>query len=57
MHTQMSSHADHILSLYLCGYRKGLSAQQARLSLLEKKENIMDKKGCWGAALPYKSSW
>ena len=23
MHTQMSSHADHILSLYLCGYRKG----------------------------------
>ena len=31
----MSSHADHILSLYLCGYRKGLSTQQARLSLLE----------------------
>ena len=39
----MSSHADHILSLYLCGYRKGLSTQQARLSLLEKKENIMNK--------------
>ena len=53
----MSSHADHILSLYLCGYRKGLSTQQARLSLLEKKENIMDKKGCGGAALPFKSIW
>ena len=38
----MSSHADNILSLYLRGYRKGLSAQQARLSLLQKQENIMD---------------
>ena len=55
MHTQMSSHADHILSLYLCGYRKGLSTQQARLSLLEK--NIMDKKGCGGAAPPFKNIW
>ena len=36
MHTQVSSHADDILSVYLCGYGKGLSTQQARLSLLKK---------------------
>ena len=39
------------LSPYLCGYRKGYSAQHALLTLIEKWKSILDKKGFGGAIL------
>ena len=47
----MSLHVDNFLSPYLCGYRKGISTQQALLSLIGKWKNILDKKGYGGAVL------
>ena len=51
MHNQISLYLDHLLSPYLSGYRKVFSTQQALLSLIEKWENILDKKGYGGAVL------
>ena len=51
MHKQMSLYVDNFLSPYLCGYRKGFSTQQALPSLIEKWQNIWDKKGYGGAVL------
>ena len=45
MHKQINLLADNVLTPHLCGYRKGLSTQQALLSLMEKWKNILDKKG------------
>ena len=47
----MSLYVDNFLSPYLCGYRKGFSTQQALPSLIEKWQNIWDKKGYGGAVL------
>ena len=47
----MSLHVEEYLSPYLCGYRKGFSAQQALLFLLETWKNVLDKKGYVGAVL------
>ena len=47
----MSLYVDNFLSPYLCGYRKGFSTQQALPSLIEKWQNIWDKKGYGGALL------
>ena len=44
MHKQINLLADNVLTPHLCGYRKGLSTQQALLSLMEKWKNILDKK-------------
>ena len=47
----MSLYVDNFLSLYLCGYKKEFSAQQALLSPTEKWKIILDKKGYGGAVL------
>ena len=51
MHKQISFYIDHFLSLYMCGYRKGLSTQHALLSLIEKWKKVLNNKGYGGAIL------
>ena len=51
LHKQMRLHVDRFLSLYLCGYRKGFSTQQALISLLENWKIVLDRKGYAGAIL------
>ena len=51
MHDQITTYMDAHLSKHLCGYRKGFNIQTALLSLIEKWESILDKKGCSGAVL------
>ena len=51
LHKQMSLYVANFLSPYFCAYRKGFSAQQALLSLIEKWKNILDKKRYGGAVL------
>ena len=51
MHKQMNLYVDNFLSPYQRGYRKGFSTQQACLSIIEKRKNILDKKG-YGGAVP-----
>ena len=51
MHDQISQYINSFLTPYLCGYRKGFSAQQALLSLIEKWKIVLDSKGCGGAVL------
>ena len=36
IHRQVSSYVDQFLSIFMCGYRKGFSTQQALLSLIER---------------------
>ena len=45
------SYVDQHLSPYLCGYRRGFSAQYALVSLIEKWKASLDKKGFAGAIL------
>jgi len=45
MQEQISSFITRHLSPYLCGYRKGFSAQHALISLLETWKVAVDKKG------------
>ena len=51
MQNQIISHIDKHLSPYLCGYRKGYSAQNALLSLIEKWKTSLDKGGYAGAIM------
>ena len=44
LHKQMSLPINRFLSPYLCGYRKGVSTQQALISLLEKWKLVLDRK-------------
>ena len=48
MHKQLMSYVDQHLSPYLCGYRKGFSAQHALVSLIEKWKASLDKKSFAG---------
>ena len=48
---QLMSYVDQHLSPYLCGYRKGFSAQHALVSLIEKWKASLDKKSFGGAVL------
>ena len=45
MQKQLMSYVDQHLLPYLCGYRRGFSAQYALVSLIEKWEASLDKKG------------
>ena len=51
MQKQVINHVNIVLSLYLCGSRKGLSTQNALLSLLEKWKKTIDNKGFAGGVL------
>ena len=48
---QLMSYVHKYLSPYLCGYRRGFSAQYALVSLIEKWKESLDKKGFAGAVL------
>ena len=48
MQSQISAYVENFLSPFLCGYRKGLSAQHALLSMLEKWRKSLDKGGYGG---------
>ena len=50
MQTQICSYVENYLSPFLCGYRKGYSAQHALLSMLEKWRGFVDKGG-YGAGV------
>ena len=51
MHDQISQYINSFLTPYLCGYRKGFSTQQARLSLIEKWKIVLNSKRFGGAVL------
>ena len=51
MQKQIVSYTDEYLSPFLCGYRKGYSAQYALLGLIEKWEKMIDNHGYSGAVL------
>ena len=51
MYDQISQYINSFLTPYLCGYRKGFSAQQALLSLIEKWKIVLNSKGYGGAVL------
>ena len=51
MQNQIISHIDQYLSPYICGYRKGHSAQHALISLIEKWKTSLDKGGYAGAIM------
>ena len=51
MQNQISSHIEKHLSPFLCGYRKGYSAQHALIALIEKWKMTLDKNGYAGAVL------
>ena len=45
LHTQIDDYMENFLSPFLCGYRKGYSAQYALIVMLEKWEMSLDKGG------------
>ena len=51
MQKQLISYIDQYLSLYLCGYRNGYSAQHALVLLFEKGKSSLDKHGFAGEIL------
>ena len=51
MQGQIYDYISGKLSPYLCGYRKGYSAQHALISLIEHWRTALDKKGYAGAVL------
>ena len=51
MQEQMSEYISDKLSPFLCGYRKGYSAQYALISLIEHWQTALDKRGYAGAVL------
>ena len=50
MQNQMYNFLNDILSPFICGYRKGFSAEQALLSIKEKWKKVLDEKG-YGRAI------
>ena len=51
MQSQISAYMENFLSRFLCGYRKGYSAQHALLSMLEKCRKSVDNGGFGGGVL------
>ena len=51
MQTQIIDYMENFLSPFLCGYRRGYSAQHALIALLEKWKITLDKRGYAGAVL------
>ena len=49
LHRQVSSYVDQFLSIFLGGYRKGFSTQQALLLLIERRKNTLDQNAYGGA--------
>ena len=51
LHDQIATYFEHIFSRYQCGFRKGYSAQQCLLAMIEKWKKIVDNGGVFGALL------
>ena len=51
MPKQISDYIGKFISLFLCGYRKGFSAQYALLTLIERLNFCLDKQGFASALL------
>ena len=51
LYTQMNKYFDHILSKYQFGFRKGNSAQQCLLTMIEKWRAFLDQNGTCAALL------
>ena len=51
LHQQIQSSVDKFLSVNLCGYRKGFSAQHALMSMIEQFRSSLDKKAVAGGIL------
>ena len=51
LHTQIADYMENFLSPFLCGYRKGYSAQYALIAMLEKWKMSLDKGGYGGGIL------
>ena len=49
--SQINNYIDPYLSIYLCGFRKGMSAQNGLLFMLEKWKKCLDEKGSAGILL------
>ena len=47
----IATYFQHIFSRYQCGFRKGYSAQQCLLAMIEKWKKIVDNGGVFGALL------
>ena len=48
---QIATYFEHVFSKYQCGFRKGYSAQQCLLAMIEKWKKIVDCGGIFGALL------
>ena len=51
MQDQIISFMEPVISIYLCGFRKGYSTQHALMRLIEKCKETLDKNGHAGALL------
>ena len=51
MYNQIEKYMEGILSMYQCGFRKGMSAQSCLLFMIEKWRAYLDKKGKAGVLL------
>ena len=51
LYDQMSEFFDNIFSKYQCGFRKGYSAQQCLLVMIDKWKKVVDNGGAFGALL------
>ena len=47
----IATYFEHIFSRYQCGFRKGYSAQQCLLAMIEKWKKTVDNGGVFGALL------
>ena len=55
LYDQIATYFEHIFSRYQCGFRKGYSAQQRLLSMIEKWKKVVDNGGVFGALVTYLS--
>ena len=51
MYDQIATYFEHIFSRYQCGFRKGYSAQQCLVAMIEKWKKTVDNGGVFGALL------
>ena len=51
LYDQIATYFEHIFSRYQCGFRKGCSAQQCLLAMIEKWKKTVDNGGIFGALL------
>ena len=51
LYDQIATYFEHIFSRYQCSFRKGYSAQQCLLAMIEKWKKTVDNGGVFGALL------